>query len=124
MGYWRNGAGKSTTMRMIAGLLAPQAGQVRIFGQTLTPCEANPALGTLIENPGLYPNLSAFDNLMTKALVLGVVNAPQRCRELLNLVGLDESKKRVKAFQWVCAKGLVLPWHCLETLKSSFWMSH
>lgn len=94
----RNGAGKSTTMRMIAGLLAPQAGQIRIFGQALTPCEANPALGTLIENPGLYPNLSAFDNLMTKALVLGVVNASKRCRELLNLVGLDGSKKRVKGF--------------------------
>lgn len=94
----RNGAGKSTTMRMIAGLLKPQAGQIRIFGQALMPCEAHPALGTLIESPGLYPNLSALDNLMTKALVLGVVDATQRCRELLNLVGLDTGKKRVKGF--------------------------
>ena len=94
----RNGAGKSTTMRMIAGLLKPQAGQIRVFGKTLAPCEAHRALGTLIENPGLYPNLSALDNLMTKALVLGVVGAPKRCRELLDLVGLDTSKKRVKGF--------------------------
>lgn len=95
----RNGSGKSTTMRMVAGLLAPDAGVVRVLGRALAPCEPHPALGSLIESPGVYPNLSAYDNLMTKALVLGVVDAPARCRELLAVVGLAETgRKRVRGF--------------------------
>ena len=56
-------------------------------------------VGALIEAPGLVPNLSAYENLMAKALALGVVDASTRCREALALVGLEGvGGKKAKGF--------------------------
>ena len=53
----------------------------------------------LIEEPGLLPGLTAYQNLMAKALAMGIVDAPGRCREVLRLVGLDYvERKKVRGF--------------------------
>ncbi len=60
-----NGSGKTTTMAIILGLIAPTAGQIALFGQT-TPAGRVTALarvGAFIESPGFYPYLSGRDNL-------------------------------------------------------------
>ena len=56
-------------------------------------------MGALIEAPGIVPNLTAYENLMAKALALGVVDASARCREALALVGLEGvGRKKAKGF--------------------------
>lgn len=95
----KNGSGKSTTMKMIAGLMPPTAGEISVLGQRLQPCEAHGRVGALIETPGIYLNLSAFDNLMVKALALGLVDAREEARGLLAAVGLaDTGKQKAKRF--------------------------
>ena len=87
----KNGSGKSTTMKLIAGHMAPDAGEISVLGERLAPCEAHPRVGALIESPGLYLELSAFDNLMVKALVLGLVKPRDACERLLAAVGLADA---------------------------------
>ena len=108
----KNGAGKSTTMKMIAGLVTPTSGEIELFGEgssdsSSTTNARKPGLfsteysriGALIEEPGVLPGLSAYENLMAKALAIGVVRAKEQCRDLLNLVGLaDTGTKKVKGF--------------------------
>lgn len=102
----KNGAGKSTVMKMVCGLVASTAGEIELFGSAIgagvsgsgAPGSAS-RMGALIEDPGLLPNLSACDNLMVKALASGIADAPSRCRETLTLVGLDATgRKKVKGF--------------------------
>ena len=94
----KNGAGKSTAMKMIAGLVQPTEGEIILFGDD-TSAATYARIGALIEAPGLLPNLSAYENLMVKALAQGIVDAPARCRETLSLVGLSATgRKRVKGF--------------------------
>lgn len=81
----RNGAGKTTFMKLITGLIKPTSGKV-VFHN------CNPDdIGALIENPGLYMNLSAFDNMKMKAILVRADN--NEIIELLELVGLKEHKK-------------------------------
>lgn len=95
----KNGSGKSTTMKIVAGLMPATSGEVHVLGAALAPCEAHPAVGTLIESPGIYPSLSAYDNLMVKALTLGLVDAKRTCQELLDAVGLaDTGRQKAKRF--------------------------
>ena len=110
----KNGAGKSTTMKMIAGLVTPTSGEIELFGESSSETGTSGAsthrrpslfsaeysrIGALIEEPGVLPGLSAYDNLMAKALAIGVVRAKEQCRDLLNLVGLtDTGTKKVKGF--------------------------
>ena len=103
----KNGAGKSTVMKMVCGLAAPTEGEIELFGGRAGADArgeaARPAgtsrVGALIEAPGIVPNLTAYENLMAKALALGVVDAPARCREALALVGLEGvGRKKAKGF--------------------------
>lgn len=92
----KNGSGKSTTMKLVSGLVTPTSGEVLLLGRPQTP---DVPIGVLIETPGLIGNLSAWDNLMAKATALGVVRAKAQCRALLDLVGLNEvGKRHVKGF--------------------------
>lgn len=102
----RNGAGKSTAMKMIAGLASPDDGGVEVFGR---PVNARAGarqsggivqrVGVLIENPGVLPNMSAMDNMMALALALGVPKPRKACADLLSQVGLsDTGRKRAKGF--------------------------
>ena len=93
----RNGAGKSTTLKMIVGFIFPTSGQIKLFGESRNKF-TDRRIGSLIENPGLYPNLSAYDNMELKAIALGLKDK-EKIIELLNLVKLDyKSKKIVKKF--------------------------
>lgn len=95
----KNGSGKSTTMKLICGLMPASGGEVRVMGKSLAPCETSPRIGSLIEEPGLYLNLSAFDNLMIKALALGLVDPRTACLQMLATVGLkDTGKQKAKKF--------------------------
>ncbi len=89
-----NGAGKSTTIRNLLGLLRPDSGTIKLFGQELRSnrrsCLAR--VGTLIEAPSLYPNLSAIDNLKIACDYRQV--SQRRIPEVLDLVGLAEQARK------------------------------
>ena len=98
----KNGSGKSTTMKMVAGLARPTAGEVVLFGDPVTG-GATPQgfsrIGALIESPGVLASLTARDNLVAKALALGMTHAGQVADDLLGLVGLGpRDHRRVKAY--------------------------
>ncbi len=86
----KNGAGKSTLLKLIAGFVRPDAGTVSVLGRQLSPGESHPRLGALVEAPAVYGRLDAFENLMNRALVLGLPNPQKACREALAAVGLPE----------------------------------
>lgn len=95
----RNGAGKTTFLKMICGLAKPTEGEFTLFGRSgkeAYRCLAR--VGTLIESPGIYPNMTAAQNLKLKCLALGVRKEGE-IEELLRIVGLaDTGRKRVKNF--------------------------
>lgn len=103
----KNGAGKSTVMKMICGDAIPSSGEAILFesdrrragdGAAQSACDVR-RIGVLIEGPGLLPNLSAYRNLEAKALALGLVDGPARCEEALRLVGLSGvGNKKVRGF--------------------------
>ncbi|MBR2751077.1 MAG: ATP-binding cassette domain-containing protein [Clostridiales bacterium] len=95
----RNGAGKTTLMKMIGGLSRPTSGSFEIRGKNGENTEKMKAkVGILIENPGLYPNMTAIDNLKTKAIALGIKD-DKYLQGLLEEVGLTNTgKKKAKQF--------------------------
>lgn len=100
----KNGAGKSTVMKMIDSLVTPTSGEILLYenvvnGTAESGVRSNRRIGALIEDPGLYPALTATDNLMCKALAIGLPNAKARCEEILRTVGLEyAAKTKVKKF--------------------------
>ena len=92
----RNGAGKTTTMKMLLGLTKPTSGEVRIWGEALGSNEKKllPRIGSLIESPGFYPNLTATENLRIFATLRGVPNR-NAIRNALDLVGLPYKDKKL-----------------------------
>lgn len=92
----RNGAGKTTTMKMLLGLTRPTAGEVTIWGKPLRSNEKNllPHIGSLIESPGFYPNLTATENLHIFATLRGVSNH-NAIKNALELVGLPYKDKKL-----------------------------
>lgn len=90
----RNGAGKTTTMKVLLGLVRPTAGSVRIFGQAMPDRKAVilPRIGSLIESPGFYPNLTGTENLEIFAKLRGVPSrdAVKNTLELLELPHNDK----------------------------------
>ena len=90
-----NGAGKSTTMKMILSLLEPTSGEIDIFGN---PIEKNTEylnhIGSMIEEPSYYPNLSGYENLLVFQKMIGFDK--KNIWPALELVGLAEKKNRRK----------------------------
>lgn len=85
----RNGAGKTTFMKMISGLAEPTSGEIRLFGDDGTQILTQQyRIGALIEAPGIYADMTAFDNMRLKAIAMGVYNR-DKINKLLNLVGLS-----------------------------------
>ena len=95
----RNGAGKTTLMKILAGLAAPSAGSFSLFGEEGARAgRIMNRVGALIEEPGIYADMSAYGNLHAKCIALGVRNRDTE-RELLEIVGLaDTGKKPVGKF--------------------------
>ena len=92
----RNGAGKTTTMKMLLGLTRPTSGEVMIWGQPLPGNEKKllSRIGSLIESPGFYPNLTATENLQIFASLRGVPNR-HAIRDALDLVSLPYKDKKL-----------------------------
>ena len=87
----RNGAGKTTIMRMISGLSRPTRGSYSLFGKTgLAMQMMLKDVGVLIEHPGLYPKLSAYENLKIKCIGVGI-KPKGYVEELLKTVGLENT---------------------------------
>lgn len=87
----RNGAGKTTFLRMVAGLARPTSGEIELMGIPSTEKSIRSAferVGCLIEQPGIYNNLSAFENCKLKAMNSGVYSK-KYVEEKLALVGLS-----------------------------------
>ena len=90
----RNGAGKTTFLRMIAGLAKPTGGEISLFGHTGKELEnIRTRVGCLIEGPGLYPGMTALENLRTKCILLGIHKKGYE-EELLRLVGLSHTGRK------------------------------
>lgn len=95
----RNGAGKTTFLKMICGLSNPTAGEYSIFGYSGKElAQVRSRVGCLIEAPGIYPNMTAKDNLMIKAQMFGIHDR-KYADELLDMVGLgDVGRKKAGHF--------------------------
>ena len=83
----RNGAGKTTVMRMISGLSKPTSGTYQMYG------EHKFGVGVLIESPGIYPNMSAQENLRLKCIGMGCYTK-EYVQHLLETVGLENTGKK------------------------------
>lgn len=97
----RNGAGKSTTFRLLLGLLRPDSGTIEVLGDTPDTRSKNHTalerIGASIDGPAIYTHLSAFDNLLVHARLTGVKRP--RIDEVLDTVGLSGTgRKRVRQF--------------------------
>ncbi len=95
----KNGAGKTTTIRMIMGLIKPNNGKIKILGRDIVNDHKWAAMniGSIVETPGFYDNLTAKDNLAVTAELYGVNK--RRIEEVLDIVELKNiEKKKVKEF--------------------------
>lgn len=86
-----NGAGKSTTLKMLTGSLKPTSGDILFTKET----NNEPTIGSLIEDPALYKNLTAEENLLVLVKLLGLKK--NRINEVLHLVDLENTGKKTVA---------------------------
>lgn len=97
----QNGAGKSTTIRMLLSLIRPSSGTVSIFGKDIQKnrSEILKGIGAVIEKPDLYKYLSAYDNLSIFARMSGVKVNRTLLMKQLEMVGLAErAQDKVRAY--------------------------
>jgi ABC-type multidrug transport system ATPase subunit len=87
----QNGAGKSTTIRMLLGLVRPTAGSVRMLGHDIArqPLRARTRVGAIIEAPAFYDHFTGWQNLRMLAAMSGGAER-QRIESVLEIVGLSE----------------------------------
>ncbi len=84
-----NGSGKSTTEKIICGLIRESGGTVKLFGKEHTDPDIRAKVGVLIEAPGCFPNMSVWNNMMLQAANLDIVNAEQEVVKVLKLVRME-----------------------------------
>lgn len=90
-----NGAGKTTTMKMILSLISRTAGEIEVFGQSIgTDKQYLNQIGSMIEEPSYYPNLTGYENLLLFQKILGFDK--KNIQETLKIVGLDQPKNKKK----------------------------
>jgi ABC-2 type transport system ATP-binding protein len=93
-----NGSGKTTTIRMLLGLISPTSGSAKVLGVNISePEKYLPRVGAMIEGPAFYPALSGAENLKVLANLGGFPQS--RVAELLLKVGLaDRGKSKFKTY--------------------------
>ncbi len=84
-----NGSGKSTTQKMICGLIPKSGGTIKLCGKDQTDPDVRAGLGVLIEAPGCFPNLTVWDNMMLQAANLRISNAEEEVVKILKLVRME-----------------------------------
>ncbi|MBQ9162466.1 MAG: ATP-binding cassette domain-containing protein [Clostridia bacterium] len=84
-----NGSGKSTTEKMICGLIPKSAGSIKLYGKDHTDEAVRARVGVLIESPGCFPGLTVFDNMMLQAANLSIRNAEQEVIRVLKTVRME-----------------------------------
>jgi len=89
-----NGSGKSTTEKLVSGLLVPSSGEIRLYGKPYTDAGVRARTGVLIENPGCFPNSTVYQNLMMQALNLDIKNPKAEIERVLKLVSMAGSAGR------------------------------
>lgn len=96
----QNGAGKTTIIRMLAGVSIPNGGTIELFGNSSRDgiSEGRKKIGTIVESPALYTKMTARDNIEIQKCLYGIKN-DNLANELLSLVGLQGwEDKKVKDF--------------------------
>ena len=86
-----NGSGKSTTEKLICGLLVPSGGSIKLFGRDYTDPDVRAKVGVLIEAPGCFPNTSVWNNLMLQAANLRIKNPEREVSQVLKTVRMEGS---------------------------------
>ena len=84
-----NGSGKSTTEKMICGLMHPSSGSIKLFGKNHMDADIKANMSVLIEAPGCFPNYTVWNNMMLQAANLGIKNAETEVRKVLKLVRME-----------------------------------
>ncbi|MBQ2713028.1 MAG: ATP-binding cassette domain-containing protein [Clostridia bacterium] len=84
-----NGSGKSTTEKMICGLIPTSGGSIKLYGKDYTDESVRARMGVLIEAPGCFPGLTVWDNMMLQAENLSVPNAEQEVIKVLKTVRME-----------------------------------
>jgi ABC-2 type transport system ATP-binding protein len=97
----QNGAGKTTFIRMLTGLISPTEGQIELFGESGKQAlqKARRRMGSIVETPALYPSMTARQNLEAQARIMGLADSAAVIGEALELAGLDGAgSKKVRDF--------------------------
>lgn len=87
-----NGAGKTTFLKILSGITRQNSGEVIVFGERFNRRNLN-KLGTLIEYPSIYGNLTAEENLIIHTLLMGIER--DNIKKVLNIVGLEKADKKI-----------------------------
>ena len=84
-----NGSGKSTTEKIICGLIHKSGGTVKLYGRDCTDPDVRAKIGVLIEAPGCFPGLTVWNNMMLQAANLGIKDAEREIVKILKLVRME-----------------------------------
>ena len=84
-----NGSGKSTTEKLICGLIQPSGGEIKLWGKDHKDQNVRSQIGVLIEAPGCFPNYTVWNNMKLQAANLGIKNEDEEIRRVLHLVRMD-----------------------------------
>lgn len=84
-----NGSGKSTTEKLICGLLNPDGGTIKLYGKDYTDADVRAKVGVLIESPGCFPNYSVWNNMMLQAANLRIRKPEQEVQKVLKMVRME-----------------------------------
>ncbi len=86
-----NGSGKSTTEKLICGLLVPDGGKIKLFGRDYRDAGVRVRVGALIESAGCFPNSTIYQNLRMQAINLGLKNADEEIDRVLKIVRMEDN---------------------------------
>lgn len=84
-----NGSGKSTTEKLICGLMPIGSGTISLYGHDYTNPDVRAKIGVLIEAPGCFPNMSVWGNMMLQAANLGITDAEEKVASVLKTVRME-----------------------------------